>query len=130
MIHSNQELLDATYKAFVVDKLPFGYDKQKSACLYLGSKGQKCAIGLHLKIESGFPENGCSVLALPTEIWLTGFTQGVDRNFANEVQKLHDRAATKAVNIGYGSSEVIETLASQLKQLAEQSELLDPAREN
>lgn len=45
---SLQDILDAAWQAFIVERQPPGYDKEASMCMYLTDDGRKCAVGLVL----------------------------------------------------------------------------------
>jgi hypothetical protein len=95
MINSNQELLDATFQAYVVEKEPFGYDEKLESCVYRSHNGKACAIGRHLEdsaVTRSIPLN-FRVVDLKgeyPELWFKSFSKDVSLKFAQEIQTAHD----------------------------------------
>jgi hypothetical protein len=129
MINSNQELLDATYKTFVTDRAPFGWDPNIERCVYHGKNGEKCAIGIHLtNFDRRFNSNSVLSSDLPSNIWNAAFGEQVDRNFADCIQERHDDAARKANHRHAEEGAVYGNFVLELQGLAQSYGLLDPAR--
>lgn len=96
------EAIRKVYQHYIVEENPFGYDREKSMCVYESEEGNRCAIGLLAgdKIK-GFEHCEGAVDMLLNELnWDETKPNisceelcGLDLDFAMSLQNCHDNAA-------------------------------------
>jgi hypothetical protein len=89
---TQQELFDATIQAFLIDKKPFGYDKDDDQCRYMANNGTRCAIGIHLDDETARRFDASLHNSALREDYQRVFGD-LDVWFANRIQDAHDLGA-------------------------------------
>lgn len=110
------ELLQRTYDRYVVQKLPPGFDVDDRACMYKADNGARCAIGHELgnnKIMLACEGDVHDLFEAFPKQWKKIFGS-LSVNSAFEIQRCHDNAAAKAVDL----AEFREAIKVSLKTLA------------
>ncbi len=118
---SRQEAFDKVWRHFVVEKGPpsAGLRDGTSVCLYRGSGGRRCAIGVLVPDELYDPEWEETTIT-PRILALTGLDPDADLTFARELQRCHDDTA-------FMKNGVHSAIERQLREFAEKSRLEVPS---
>jgi hypothetical protein len=111
---NNQEAFNNAWQRFAVNKEPASYDPVKNMCMYRGPNGTKCAIGGLYPDDQHHTENECASAStiLRGEVFsrwdndgginreiqaiMPEALEGLDPDFADDLQGAHDIAARKA----------------------------------
>lgn len=120
-----QDVFDKNWQYFIVENKPFGYIDFH--CTYLGSNGEKCAIGVCIpeEIANKITEhNGCNVSFLLSKYKEVSdlFDKNIDFTALSNLQHLHDDCAKECADAPIDSDMYNKTHSLYKKMLTEFAE--------
>lgn len=106
-----QDVFDKNWQYFIVDNNPFGYNG--ITCVYLGSNGEKCAIGVCIPEEIAkqiaHPTTRIAYLLTLDENLKNIFHKDIDHFALGELQTIHDGCAKQCGDSPKHSKNYIDT---------------------